>query len=88
LTGSARREGARDVPAQSLEFLALMRPTAHPGMQAEAMRIGAQGCVGFLVPAGYGSKAQQLLSGARPQLAFLAICTPRFQQGNYEKVAV
>ena len=36
--------GARDVAAQAFEFLALMLPAAHPGMQAEAVRIGAQGC--------------------------------------------
>ena len=34
--------GARDVAAQAFEFLALMRPAAHPGMQAEALRCGAQ----------------------------------------------
>ena len=33
--------GARDVAAQAFEVLALMRPAAHPGMQAEAVRIGA-----------------------------------------------
>ena len=59
--------GARDVAAQAFEFLALMRATAHPGMQAEAMRFGAQGCGVFLVPASYRSQAQHLLSSARPQ---------------------
>ena len=44
-----------------------MRATAHPGMQAEAVRIGAQGPRGFFVPADHGSQAQHLLSGARPQ---------------------
>ena len=36
--------GARDVAAQPFEFLALMGATAHPAMQAEAVRIGAQSC--------------------------------------------
>ena len=40
-----RRTG--DVPAQAFELLALMRAAAHPGMQAEAVRIGAQGCGAF-----------------------------------------
>ena len=44
-----------------------MRAAAHPGVQAEAVRFGAQGCGGFLVPAWYGSQAQHLLSGTRPQ---------------------
>ena len=35
-----RRAG--DVAAQAFEFLALMRTTAHPGMQAEAVRMGAK----------------------------------------------
>ena len=34
--------GAGDVAAQPFEFLALMRATAHPGMQAKAMRLDAQ----------------------------------------------
>ena len=38
-----------------------------PGMQAELVRIGAQGRRGFLGPAGHGAQAQHLLSGARPQ---------------------
>ena len=38
-------------PAQPFEFLALMRATAHPSMQAEAVRIGAQGHRVFFVPA-------------------------------------
>src|SRR3990172_5952428 len=38
-----------------------------PGMQTAAVRIGAQGRRGFLVPAGHGSHAQHLLSGARPK---------------------
>ena len=38
--------GARDVAAQAFEFLALMRATAHPRMQAEVVRIGAQGRMG------------------------------------------
>ena len=59
--------GAGDVAAQPFEFLALMRTTAHSAMQAEAVRFGAQGRRGFLVPAGHGSQAQHLLSGARPQ---------------------
>jgi hypothetical protein len=46
--------GAGDVAAQPFEFLALMRATAHPGMQAEAMRLDAQRRRGFPVPAGYG----------------------------------
>jgi hypothetical protein len=46
--------GAGDVAAQPFEFLALMRATAHPGMQAKAMRLDAQRRRGFLVPAGYG----------------------------------
>jgi len=60
-----RRAG--DVAAQPFELLALMGATAHPGMQAEAVRVGAQGRRGFLVPAGHGSQAQHLLSSARPQ---------------------
>jgi hypothetical protein len=36
-------------------------------MQAEAVRLGAQGRGGFLLPAGHGAQAQHLLSGARPQ---------------------
>ena len=59
--------GTRDVAAQAFEFLTLMRATAHPGMQAEAVRIGAQRPRGFLVPAGHRAQAQYLLSGARPQ---------------------
>ena len=39
-----------DVSAQAFEFLALLRTTAHPRMQAEAVRIGAQARRGFLVP--------------------------------------
>ena len=50
--------GARDVAAQPFEFLALMGATAHPGMQAKAVRFGAQGRRGFLVPAGHGAQAQ------------------------------
>ena len=53
--------------AQAFEFLALMGATAHPGVQAEAVRFGAQSCRGFLVPAGHRSQTQHLLSGARPQ---------------------
>ena len=34
--------GARDVAAQAFEFLALMGATTHRGVQAEAVRIGAQ----------------------------------------------
>ena len=59
--------GARDVPAQAFERLALMLSAAHPGMQAEAVRIGAQARGGFVVPAGHGAQAQHLLTGARPQ---------------------
>jgi len=40
---------------------------AHPGMQAEAERIGAQARRGFLGPARHGAQAQHLLSGTRPQ---------------------
>ncbi|MCZ7563813.1 MAG: hypothetical protein M5U08_08365 [Burkholderiales bacterium] len=36
-------------------------------MQAEAVRLGAQGRGGFVVPAGHGAQAEHLLSGARPQ---------------------
>ena len=43
-----------------------MGATAHRSMPAEAVRIGAQRRRGFLVPAGYDSQAQHLLSGARP----------------------
>ena len=35
--------------AQAFEFLALMGATAHPGVQAEAVRFGAQSCRVFLV---------------------------------------
>ena len=42
---------------QEYEFLNLMRATAHPGMQSEPLRIGAQDCSGFLVPAEQGSQA-------------------------------
>lgn len=44
-----------------------MLPAAHPGMQAEAVRIGAQARGDFVIPAGHVAKAQRLLSGARPQ---------------------
>jgi hypothetical protein len=60
-----RRAG--DVAAQAFEVLALMRATAHRGMQAEAVRIGAQGVRGFLVPAAHRSQAEHLVSGARPK---------------------
>jgi hypothetical protein len=59
--------GTRDVAAQAFESLSLTRVTAHPGMQAEAVRLGAQGRGGFLRPAGRGAQAQHLLAGARPQ---------------------
>jgi hypothetical protein len=59
--------GPCDVAAQAFELLALMRAPANPGMQVEAVRIGAQGCRGFVVPAGHCAQAQHLLSGARPQ---------------------
>jgi hypothetical protein len=36
-------------------------------MQAESVRIGAQRRRGFLVPAGRGSQAQHIPSGARLQ---------------------
>ncbi len=42
-----------------------MLPAAHPGMQAEGMRIDAQARRGFLVPTQYGSQAEDLLAGAR-----------------------
>jgi hypothetical protein len=35
--------GTRDIATQPFELLALVRTTAHPGMQAEAVRFGAQG---------------------------------------------
>ena len=41
--------GAGDVAAQPFEFLALTRATAHPGMQAKAMRLDAQRRRGFSV---------------------------------------
>jgi nitronate monooxygenase len=44
-----------------------MRATANRGVQAEAVRIGAQRRRGFFVPAGHRSQAQHFLSGARPQ---------------------
>ena len=57
---------ARDVAAQAFERLALMLPAAHPDMQAEAVRLGAQHSgAGFLVPTRHGSQAQHLLSGTR-----------------------
>lgn len=59
--------GAGDVAAQAFERLALMRGAAHPGMQAEPVPLGAQACVGFVVPTRRGSQAQHLLSGARSQ---------------------
>ena len=40
LNGDCR---AGDIAAQAFEFLALMRATAYPGMQAETVRISAQG---------------------------------------------
>ena len=46
-----------------------MGATAHPGMQAEAVRLGAQARGSFPVPAGHGAQAQRLLSGARSQRA-------------------
>ena len=42
-------------------------PQRTPACRHEAMRIGAQRRRGFLVPTRYGSQAQHLLSGARPQ---------------------
>ena len=57
--------GAGDVAAQAFEFLVLMGATAHPSMQAETVRFGAQGCRGFLIPAGHRSQTQHLLSGTR-----------------------
>ena len=44
-----------------------MRAAAHRGVQAEPMRIGAQGRRVFFRPAGHRSQAQHPLSGARPQ---------------------
>ncbi len=44
-----------------------MLAAAHPGMQGEAVRIGAQARRGFLVPARHGSQARHLQSGTRPQ---------------------
>ena len=58
---------ARDGAAQAFEFLALMRATAHRGVQAEALRSGAQVRRVFFVPTGHRSQAQHLLSGSRPQ---------------------
>ena len=62
-----RDRGTRDGAAQAFEFLALRRAAAHPGVQAEAVRVSSQGCGGFLVAAGHGAQAQHPLSGARPQ---------------------
>lgn len=59
--------GAGDVAAQPFELLALMRAAAHAGMQAEAVRLDAQACGGFVVPSRRGSQAQPLLPGTRPQ---------------------
>ena len=66
LSRSLATRWARDVAAQPFEFLALMRTTAYPVMQAEAVRIGAQGHR-YCVPAGHGAQVQYLQSGARPQ---------------------
>ena len=44
--------GAGDIAAQAFEFLALMPAAAHPGVQAEAVRIDSQARRGLLVPAG------------------------------------
>jgi len=44
-----------------------MRAAAHPGMQSEAVRFGAQACGGFVVPAGHGAQTQHLPSDTRPQ---------------------
>ena len=48
------------VLAQPFEFLTLIRAGARPGMQAEAVRFGAQGSGGLLVRSGYGSQPQHL----------------------------
>jgi hypothetical protein len=45
----ARNRGAGDVAAQPFEFVVLVLPAAHPGMQAEAVRIGAQATGDLLV---------------------------------------
>ena len=50
LVGNRR---ALDVATPPFEFLALMRATAHRGVRAKAVRIGAQDCCGFLVRAEY-----------------------------------
>jgi len=47
-------------------------------MQAELVRIGAQGRRGFLGPAGHGAQAQHLLSGARPQRDAIGAYSPSF----------
>ena len=49
---------ARNVAAQEFELLALMRAATHPGVQAEAVRIGAQRQRVFLVPGGNCAQAQ------------------------------
>jgi len=53
--------GAGDVAAQAFEFFALMGATAHPRVQAEVVRLGAQACGGFVVPTRHRSQAQHLL---------------------------
>ena len=64
LVGNRR---ARDVAAQAFEFLALIRTTAHCGVQAEAVRFSAQVRRVFFSPAGHRSQDQYLLSSSRPQ---------------------
>lgn len=59
-----RDRRAHDVAAQPFGSLSLLRAAAHPGMQAEAVRLGAQARRGFLIPARCGSQAQHLLSDA------------------------
>jgi len=60
--------GARDVAAQPFEPPSLMRTDAHRGVQAEAVRLGAQaGGGGYLLAPCHGAHAQHLLSRARTQ---------------------
>ena len=59
-----RKRWPGDVAAQLFELLALIRPTTHRGVRAEAVRIG-ETVRDFLVPAVPSSQAQHLLSGAQ-----------------------
>ncbi|MEO5862396.1 MAG: hypothetical protein ABIQ03_08035 [Burkholderiales bacterium] len=57
---------AGNIPTQVFEFLALIGAAAHCGMQAEAVRVGAQGFAGWRWSAGHGLQAQHFPPCAGP----------------------